>query len=117
MPYILDVPRCLAHLTVTARELGNLSAQDLAGNLYGCDVCQDVCAFNRNAEHPVRPEFAPRPGLDRPRIDDILAMDDAALDDLLATTPIRPRNRAHLRSVARIMQENGRHENSSKDDE
>jgi epoxyqueuosine reductase len=35
---------------------------DLSGWLYGCDICQDVCPWNRFEETTAEPRFAPRPG-------------------------------------------------------
>ncbi len=100
-PYVLDVSRCLAHRTVTARTAADLTLTELAGNCYGCDRCQEVCPFNRAAERPARPDFLPLSALDELTADRLLDLDDAGLDALVAGTPMRRRDRELLRAVAR----------------
>ncbi len=103
-PYILDASRCLAHLTVSNRSPpGPDLAPHLAGNLFGCDLCQDVCPFNRRAPRPDRPEFMPVPGAYMPRIRDILAMDEARFQEVFGQTPVRRRGLALLQATARLL--------------
>jgi len=105
-PYRLDVDRCLAHLTVTAKTPlpGGLP---LAGNLYGCDICQDVCPFNRGAEHPDHPAFRPLPGLPFVPPEDVLAMDAAAFTARFGATPARRRGLPGMAAIAQRLIEEG----------
>ena len=62
-PYVLDARRCISYLTIELR--GNIPAEfrgAMGRHVYGCDICQDVCPYNRKA--PVTPlaEFQPRGG-------------------------------------------------------
>ncbi|MBL8003011.1 MAG: tRNA epoxyqueuosine(34) reductase QueG [Flavobacteriales bacterium] len=61
-PYGVDGSRCISHLTI---ELKDSIPQEFAGKLagwaFGCDICQQVCPWNRFAEPHNEPEFAPRP--------------------------------------------------------
>ncbi len=46
----LDAAKCVSYLTTQAREkLPPLAAQNSGGFAYGCDICQDVCPFNRRS--------------------------------------------------------------------
>lgn len=103
-PYVLDAHRCLAHLTVSDRSPPDPRlASRLQGNLYGCDLCQDVCSWNRRAERPDRPEFAPVPGAYMPSLRDILAMDESQFRATFGATPVHRRTLALLQATARLL--------------
>jgi epoxyqueuosine reductase len=100
----LDVSRCLAHLTVSSKSpIPAEFRTALAGNLYGCDVCQDVCPRNRAIDRPGRPEFGPLPGLYFPELAGIRAMDEDAFTRWSGTSPIRRRGLPLVRHVAEIL--------------
>jgi epoxyqueuosine reductase len=63
-PYVLDSNKCISYATIELRtsELPHSIAERLDGWLYGCDICQDVCPWNRFAQTTNEPSFAPRPG-------------------------------------------------------
>lgn len=60
-PYVLDAHRCISYLTI---ELRGAISEDLRGPMgnaiFGCDICQDVCPWNRKAPVTTVPTFAPR---------------------------------------------------------
>jgi epoxyqueuosine reductase len=63
-PYVVDSNRCISYATIELRsdELPENIESNLNGWIYGCDICQDVCPWNR-FEHPSdEPRFAPRNG-------------------------------------------------------
>lgn len=75
-PYVVDSNRCLSYATIELRapELPAEIAQHLAGWLYGCDICQDVCPWNRFQQPTDESRFEPRPGGVAANLDDILAL-------------------------------------------
>ncbi|HET9426400.1 MAG TPA: tRNA epoxyqueuosine(34) reductase QueG [Gemmatimonadaceae bacterium] len=61
-PRRLDATKCISYLTIELRESIPLELREpIGGNLYGCDICQDVCPWNvRFASAVSEPAFAPR---------------------------------------------------------
>jgi epoxyqueuosine reductase len=60
-PYVLDAQRCISYLTIELR--GSIPAEfreAMGWQVYGCDICQDVCPFNRRAPVSEDKSFQPR---------------------------------------------------------
>ena len=65
-PFVVDSNRCISYWSIEVRPQHNLPsymAENLDGWLYGCDVCQDVCPWNRFEEPTTEPRFEPRDGV------------------------------------------------------
>ena len=75
-PYVLDSTKCISYATIELRdeELPQSIRENLNGWLYGCDICQDVCPWNRFAEESNEARFAARPGNVNVSLDDLAAM-------------------------------------------
>jgi len=62
-PYVLDARRCLSYLTIELRgSLPEEFREPLGWQVYGCDICQDVCPYNRKAPVSSSRSFQPRQG-------------------------------------------------------
>jgi epoxyqueuosine reductase len=63
-PYVVDSNRCISYATIELREpeIPESVASNLAGWLYGCDACQDVCPWNRFEQTAEEARFEPRGG-------------------------------------------------------
>jgi epoxyqueuosine reductase len=63
-PYVVDGSRCISYLTI---ELKNELPQEFKGKtddwMFGCDICQDVCPWNKFSVLHSEPAFAPHPEL------------------------------------------------------
>jgi epoxyqueuosine reductase len=89
-PGVLDSNRCISYLTIEAR--GPLPVEHLEAigtHVYGCDVCQEVCPYNRPAPASQDPHWQPRAGLDLPRLADLAARSDDELLVLLRRSPMK----------------------------
>ena len=87
---VLDATRCISYLTIEAR--GPLPAEHLEAmgtHVYGCDICQEVCPYNRPAPTSCDPHWQPRRGLDLPRLVDLAARSDEELRALLRRSPMK----------------------------
>ena len=103
--YLLDSRRCISYLTI---ELRNEIPQDLRepmGNLiFGCDICQDVCPWNRQAPLSRLDEFAPRPINRNPELRRLARMTREEFPRLYRKSPIkRTKWRGLMRNVAVAM--------------
>ncbi|MBX7174138.1 MAG: tRNA epoxyqueuosine(34) reductase QueG [Pyrinomonadaceae bacterium] len=61
-PYLVDSKRCLSYATIELRapKLPDEIVNDLDSWLYGCDVCQDICPWNRFQKETDEQRFEPR---------------------------------------------------------
>jgi epoxyqueuosine reductase len=61
-PGVVDARRCLSYQTIENQGLVPLGLRPrVAGHVFGCDVCQEVCPFNRADLPPGDARFDPRP--------------------------------------------------------
>lgn len=59
-PFHIDARKCISYLTIEYKgSLENLDPETFKGWMYGCDICQDVCPYNRFALPNMEPEFQP----------------------------------------------------------
>jgi len=97
-PRVLDATRCLSYLTIERKGLIPEARRDAIGNhVYGCDVCQEVCPWNRMAARSGPSEWSPRPALDRARLLDLWRRTDAELGAILNGSAMRRVKVAGLR--------------------
>ncbi|SMP08040.1 epoxyqueuosine reductase [Muriicola jejuensis] len=63
-PYVVDGSKCISYLTIELREEIPSSFKDKMDDwIFGCDVCQDVCPWNRFSRPHSEPLFDPHPDL------------------------------------------------------
>jgi epoxyqueuosine reductase len=95
-PYVLDARRCIAYLTIEHRGPIPVEMREGIGSLaFGCDVCQDVCPWNRRVPLTAETAFAAR-GL--PDLTELATLSEEGYRQRLAGSPLR---RARRRGLAR----------------
>ena len=63
-PYVVDGSRCISYFTIELKEAIPQEVRGKFGNwIFGCDICQDVCPWNRFAKPHREPQFTPHPQL------------------------------------------------------
>jgi epoxyqueuosine reductase len=102
-PYQLDSNKCISYLTIEKR--GALPEEIRSGmgrHIFGCDICQDVCPWNRKAPPTVAAEFQPRLELVNPALGWLAEMSAEEFRHTFQNSPISRTKRAGLRRNAVI---------------
>jgi len=102
-PYQLDSNKCISYLTIEKR--GSIPEDLRPGmgrHIFGCDICQDVCPWNRKAPATSAPEFQPRPGLVNPALAWLAEIAPEEFRETFRGSPIRRAKRTGLRRNAAI---------------
>jgi len=97
-PYQMDATRCISYLTIEHR--GAISAELMAGmgrQIFGCDICQDVCPWNHKAPIGADPDLAAREELVNPALDWLASMDEKDFEQAFNGSPVRRARYAGLR--------------------
>jgi epoxyqueuosine reductase len=101
-PRVVDARRCISTLTIEER--GPIAPElrpGLGGLVFGCDICQEVCPFNRTDRLRGDPELSPRPENRRPSLESLAALDAEAFARRFPRSAVRRARLAGLlRSVA-----------------
>jgi epoxyqueuosine reductase len=108
-PYLLDARRCISSLTIEHRAEFTASEQAALGDwLAGCDICQEVCPWNRRAPVSTDEALAPRPALLNRSAAEWAGLDDASCRELLRGTALTRIKPAMMRRNAAAVLENRR---------
>ncbi|HEX8393793.1 MAG TPA: tRNA epoxyqueuosine(34) reductase QueG [Longimicrobium sp.] len=98
----MDARRCISYLTIELRGPIPRDLRPRIGNrVYGCDICQEVCPWNRFATPSSEPAFLAREGLDGPSLIEWMGMSQEEFSRRFKNSPIkRTKRRGLLRNVA-----------------
>jgi epoxyqueuosine reductase len=89
-PYKMDAARCISYLTIEHR--GAIDVDLMAGmgrQVFGCDICQDVCPWNRKAPISGDAELAARSELVNPALEWLAGLDAGEFEQLFNGSPVR----------------------------
>ena len=86
----MDATRCISYLTIEHK--GEIAEELMAGmgrQVFGCDICQDVCPWNRKAPISGDAELEARAELVNPALEWLAGMDEAAFERCFNGSPVR----------------------------
>lgn len=108
-PYQLDSNKCISYLTIEKRGTIPEEMRGAIGrHVFGCDICQDVCPWNRKAPATSATEFQPREGLVNPALDWLAKMTSGEFQQTFRGSPVRRAKRSGVRrNVAIAMGNSG----------
>jgi epoxyqueuosine reductase len=102
-PGVLDARLCISYLTIEKRgEIPEDLRAGMGRHVFGCDICQDVCPWNRKAPATSAPEFQPREGLVNPALDWLAEMQPEEFRQVFRGSPVRRAKLSGLRRNAVI---------------
>jgi epoxyqueuosine reductase len=104
-PGVLDARRCISYLTIELRGRIPRELRPGVGDwLFGCDVCQEVCPWNRKAPTTDEPAFQPRADLTPVDAIELLSLDEAGFRERFRKTPMwRAKRPGLLRNAAIVL--------------
>jgi epoxyqueuosine reductase len=104
-PYVLDARKCISYLTIEHRGVIPAELREGIGEwLFGCDICQEVCPWNRKAPVTDDPALAPRADLGSVDAVELLALSEAGFRARFRGTPLlRPKRAGMLRNAAIVL--------------
>jgi epoxyqueuosine reductase len=89
-PYQMDASLCISYLTIEHRgPIAPALMQGIGRQVFGCDICQDVCPWNRKSVVSNDPELRPRPELVNPALVILAEMDEAEFERKFNGSPVR----------------------------
>jgi epoxyqueuosine reductase len=102
-PGELDARLCISYLTIEKRgDIPDGLRPGMGRHVFGCDICQDVCPWNRKAPISSTPDFEARAGLVNPALDWLAEMQPEEFREVFRGSPVRRAKLSGLRRNAVI---------------
>jgi epoxyqueuosine reductase len=109
-PYQMDARRCISYLTIEHKgEIDEELMQGMGRQVFGCDICQEVCPWNRKAPIAADPDLAVREELVNPSLEWLASLNEAEFETTFNGSPVRRSGFSGLRrNLAIAMGNSGR---------
>jgi epoxyqueuosine reductase len=108
-PYKVDANKCISYWTIEAKphiEIPTEIASNMEQWVYGCDICQDICPWNRFSSESSVQEFQPRKNETGLTFHSILEMKQEDFSDRFRKSPVKRTKLAGLQRNVIALQSN-----------
>ena len=96
-PYVLDSSRCISYFTIENKgEIPEKHREAIGNNIFGCDICQDVCPWNGKASNKTEDSFMPRDGMFQPDLGYLLGLEQEEFSRVFRNSPVKRAKRKGL---------------------
>ncbi len=104
-PHCLDARKCISYLSIEFRGTVSRELRPAIGDwLFGCDVCQEVCPWNRRTPVSSELAFQPAAGMNPVKLAEVFVLDDEAFRQRYRETPLwRPGRGGIVRNAASVL--------------
>ncbi|HEY0264681.1 MAG TPA: tRNA epoxyqueuosine(34) reductase QueG [Granulicella sp.] len=104
-PRIMNASRCISYLTIEKKgDIPEELREPIGRQVFGCDICQDVCPWNRKAPTAASSGLALRPELVNPLLSWLAEMDSADFKENFKYSPLERTKRKRIhRNIAIAM--------------
>jgi epoxyqueuosine reductase len=108
-PYVLDARRCISYLTIELKgAIPEALRPHMGQHIFGCDICQDVCPWNRKRHYTTDPGLQPQVEQLHPALADLVQLTPAGFKQRFRGTALeRTKRRGLLRNVCVAMGNSG----------
>lgn len=106
-PGVVDSRLCISYHTIENRgDIPRNLRPQFGDWVFGCDICQEVCPWNRFAQTTTEQAFHPREGQANPALNDLLAISESDFNARYAGTPLRRAKHTGMLRNAKIARNN-----------
>ena len=104
-PYIVDSNKCISYLTIEHRgEIAKSLGKDFRQWIYGCDICQDVCPWNKFQQKTDQQEFSARFHNIDPKLNELIDISQQEFSRRFKNSPVKRTKREGIIRNAKIVQ-------------
>jgi len=113
-PYILDASKCISYLTIECWDKPiTAEFKDKMENwIFGCDICQDVCPWNRFQQSTDEKRYSPKEGNTNPKLDKMATLTEDEFKRQYKKSPVKRTGwKNFIRNVKTVIQSQQKYEN------
>lgn len=104
-PFVLDARRCIATWTIESDAPTDvIRPAEIGQHIFGCDLCQEVCPWNRKVKPSSHTPLLPRSANQRPPLESLIGLDEASFKARFPKSSVRRVDAERLGAIAELIQ-------------